>query len=86
MFDLSFCFIWAAVEGLKIHAKHNFFYSATVWAIDWALKWHGWARPNRAGLGVIKKTNLLNGVGSQGGFGHKETHLKVDPLPFLIVE
>ena len=22
MFDLSLCFIWAMVQGLKIHAKH----------------------------------------------------------------
>ena len=40
----------------------------------------------QGGFGDYKKTNLLNRAGSQGGFGHKETHLKLDPFPFLIVE
>ena len=33
-----------------------------------------------------EKTNLLNkaGSGNRGGFGHKETHPKPNPLSFLI--
>ena len=51
MFDLSLCFIWAIVQGLKIHAKHIYIYIyiyiyihiyiyifdlAIVWAMNWA--------------------------------------------------
>ena len=41
---------------------------ATVWGpLDWALKWHGQAGPEgliEAGLGVKKKTHLVNRAGS----------------------
>ena len=44
----------------------------------------------RVGLGLGKKTYLLNGAGSSNRFkpvgrvGHKETWSKPDPLPFLL--
>ena len=69
MFDLSLCFIWAMVQGLKIHAKHIYIYIythiyiyifdlATVWAMNWAcaLKSHGWVGLAEAGLGVKKNS------------------------------
>ena len=55
MFDYSSL---PCLNAKKIRlGKHNFFFLKN-WAMDWALKWHGWmgpARSDREGLGVKEK-------------------------------
>ena len=53
MFIFPYCLV---AKKIRL-GKHNFFFFKN-WAMDWALKWHGWmgpARSDREGLGVKEK-------------------------------
>ena len=59
----------ASIQYIYIYIYiFKFFLLCHGWAMDWALKWHGWMGLDRVGLGV-KKICLLNKAGSGNGGG-----------------